>query len=309
MDYADYQHLRFEPQPNGVLCITLDRPPVNATDARMHWELTEVWKTIDADAAVRVALVTGAGKAFSAGGDISLLEDMAGNAAAAARTLREAADIVYNMINLDKPIISAINGVAVGAGLAVALMADISIIAETARFTDGHLRLGVGAGDHAAIIWPLLCGMAKAKYYLMTAEFIDGTRGRAHRPGQPVRAGGAADGQGLGGRQPARRPARRTRCVSPSARSTTGCASPAPIFDTLAGLRDAQLHGARRARGHRRAAGEAPAALPVGALRRWARVIVAGSRAQQPNCRPEPGPRVTPRLSNPSFPCRVAESG
>ena len=78
------------------------------------------------------------------------------------------------MVNLDKPIVSAINGVAVGAGLAVALMADISIIAETARFTDGHLRLGVGAGDHAAIIWPLLCGMAKAKYYLMTAEFIDG---------------------------------------------------------------------------------------------------------------------------------------
>ncbi len=174
MDYGDYQHLRFAPRPNGVLLITLDRPPVNATDTRMHWELTEVWKTVDADAAVKVALVTGAGKAFSAGGDISLLEDLAGNPAAAVRTLREAADIVYNMINLDKPIVSAINGVAVGAGLAVALMADISVIADTARFTDGHLRLGVGAGDHAAIIWPLLCGMAKAKYYLMTAEFIDG---------------------------------------------------------------------------------------------------------------------------------------
>jgi enoyl-CoA hydratase len=174
MDYAGYQHLRFEHRGDGVLVITLDRPPVNATDARMHWELTEVWKTVDADPAVRVALVTGAGKAFSAGGDVSLLEDLAGNAAAATRTLREAADIVYNMINLDKPIVSAINGVAVGAGLAVALMADISIIADTARFTDGHLRLGVGAGDHAAIVWPLLCGMAKAKYYLMTAEFIDG---------------------------------------------------------------------------------------------------------------------------------------
>ncbi len=174
MDYGDYQHLRFAPRPNGVLLITLDRPPVNATDTRMHWELTEVWKTVDADAAVKVALVTGAGKAFSAGGDLSLLEDLAGNPAAAVRTLREAADIVYNMINLDKPNVSAINGVAVGAGLAVALMADISVIADTARFTDGHLRLGVGAGDHAAIIWPLLCGMAKAKYYLMTAEFIDG---------------------------------------------------------------------------------------------------------------------------------------
>lgn len=174
MQYADYQHLRFDRRPNGVLLVTLDRPPVNATDERLHWELTEVWKTVGDDPAARVALVTGAGKAFSAGGDLGLLEGMAGNAAAVSRTLREAADIVYNMINLEKPIVSAINGVAVGAGLAVALMADISIIADTARLTDGHLRLGVGAGDHAAIIWPLLCGMAKAKYYLMTAEFLDG---------------------------------------------------------------------------------------------------------------------------------------
>jgi enoyl-CoA hydratase len=78
------------------------------------------------------------------------------------------------MINMDKPVLSAINGVAVGAGLAVALLADISIMSETARLTDGHLRLGVAAGDHAMIIWPLLCGMAKAKYYLLTADFIDG---------------------------------------------------------------------------------------------------------------------------------------
>ncbi|MGH7790410.1 MAG: enoyl-CoA hydratase/isomerase family protein [Candidatus Binatia bacterium] len=174
MDYSEYQHLRFESRPDGVLLITLDRPPVNATDERMHWELSEVWRTFEADPAARVALVTGAGRAFSAGGDTTLLEGMAGDPTAVVRTMREAADIVYNMINCDKPIVSAINGVAVGAGLAVALMADISIIADTARFTDGHLRLGVGAGDHAAIIWPLLCGMAKAKYYLMTAEFIDG---------------------------------------------------------------------------------------------------------------------------------------
>ncbi len=174
MDYSEYQNLRFEHRANGVLLLTLDRPPVNATDERMHWELTEVWKTIEADAAVKVVLVTGAGKAFSAGGDISLLDGLAGNPEAVSRTLREAAALVYNMVNLEKPIVSAINGVAVGAGLAAALMADISIIAEDARFTDGHLRLGVGAGDHAAILWPLLCGMAKAKYYLLTADFIDG---------------------------------------------------------------------------------------------------------------------------------------
>ena len=121
-----------------------------------------------------MVLVTGAGKAFSAGGDLELVEDIAGNPEAAARTMREASDLVYNIINLDKPIVSAINGVAVGAGLVVALLADVSIIAETARLTDGHTRLGVAAGDHAAIIWPLLCGMAKAKYYLLTCDFVDG---------------------------------------------------------------------------------------------------------------------------------------
>jgi enoyl-CoA hydratase len=175
MDYAEYQHLTFDRRPSGVVLITINRPEVmNATNARLHWELTQVWLTIDADPAARVALVTGAGRAFSAGGDMSLVEEMAGNAAAAARTMREASDLVYNIINLDKPVVSAINGPAVGAGLVVALLADVSIIAETARITDGHTRLGVAAGDHAAIIWPLLCGMAKAKYYLLTSEFLDG---------------------------------------------------------------------------------------------------------------------------------------
>jgi len=175
MNYADYHHLIFDRKAHGVLLITINRPEVmNATNARLHWELTQVWLTVDADPEVRVALVTGAGKAFSAGGDLSLVEEMAGNPDAAARTMREASDLVYNMINLDKPVVSAINGAAVGAGLVVALLADVSIIAETARLTDGHTRLGVAAGDHAAIVWPLLCGMAKAKYYLLTADFLDG---------------------------------------------------------------------------------------------------------------------------------------
>src|SRR5213079_1072236 len=175
MDYADYKHLTFEPKPNGVLLVTINRPEVlNAANARLHWEFGQVWLTVDADPKTRVVVVTGAGKAFSAGGDLGLVEDMAGNPEALSRTMREASDIVYNMINLDKPVVSAINGVAVGAGLVVAMMADISIMSETARFTDGHTKLGVVAGDHAAILWPLLCGMAKAKYYLLTSDFIDG---------------------------------------------------------------------------------------------------------------------------------------
>jgi enoyl-CoA hydratase len=175
MNYADYQHLTFEPQASGVLLVTINRPEVlNATNARLHWELTQVWKTVDDDPTTRVVLITGAGKAFSAGGDLGMVETMAADPTAVARTAREAADLVYNIINLDKPVVSAINGVAVGAGLVVALLADVSIMAETARITDGHTRLGVSAGDHAAIIWPILCGMAKAKYYLLTSEFIDG---------------------------------------------------------------------------------------------------------------------------------------
>ena len=175
MDYREYQHLTFERKPHGVVLITINRPEVlNATNDRLHWELTQIWLTLDADDSARVAVVTGAGRAFSAGGDLEMVEANSRDPKRLVRTVREASDIVYNMINLDKPVVSAINGVAVGAGLVVALLADISIMSESARFTDGHTKLGVVAGDHAAILWPLLCGMAKAKYYLLTSDFIDG---------------------------------------------------------------------------------------------------------------------------------------
>jgi len=176
MQYSDFQFLQFESLANGVALVTLNRPDVlNATNARLHWELTKVWDVLNDDAGVRVIVVTGAGgRAFSAGGDLAWIAETAGNPQKVAGTMKEAGDIVFKMLACEKPIISAINGVAVGAGLAVALMADISIMAEEARITDGHVRLGVSAGDHSVILWPLLCGMAKAKYYLMTAEFVDG---------------------------------------------------------------------------------------------------------------------------------------
>lgn len=176
MHYNDFEFIRFDRHPDGVLLATLNRPEaMNATNARLHWELTQLWGVVQADPQTKVLVVTGAGdRAFSAGGDLAWVEEMVGNPEKVALVMKEAADIVYNMLACEKPIISAINGTAVGAGLAVALLADISIMAETARFTDGHVRLGVAAGDHAAIVWPLLCGMAKAKYYLMTADFVDG---------------------------------------------------------------------------------------------------------------------------------------
>ncbi len=176
MNYADFQFLTFDHKPNGVLLITINRPEVmNATNARLHWELTKIWAVVHDDDKTKVAVITGAGdKAFSAGGDLEWISQMVGNPGAVNNVMKEAADVVYNMMACDKVIISAINGVAVGAGLAVAILADISIMAENARITDGHVKLGVGAGDHAAIVWPLLCGMAKAKYYLLTADFLDG---------------------------------------------------------------------------------------------------------------------------------------
>jgi enoyl-CoA hydratase len=173
VDYGTYQHLIVEKQ-DGIALITMNRPEVyNATNSRLHYELGRIWLDIGDDAEVRVAVITGAGNAFSTGGDLELIEGFLGDAAAIGSTMKEASDIVYNIMNLDKPVISAINGIAVGAGLAVALMADISIASENARFTDGHIRLGVGAGDHSVIIWPLLCGMARAKRYLLTADFLD----------------------------------------------------------------------------------------------------------------------------------------
>ncbi len=173
--YDDFEHLRFDRPGPGVLRITIDRPEVlNAANERLHREFSQVWRVVDADESVAVSVITGAGRAFSAGGDLAMVERMTTDHAAVVEQWRDAGAVVSEMLASVKPIVSAINGVAVGAGLAVALLADVSIIAESARLSDGHARLGVAAGDHAAVIWPLLCGMAKAKYYLMTAEFVTG---------------------------------------------------------------------------------------------------------------------------------------
>jgi enoyl-CoA hydratase len=173
--HKKYQHLLFEEKPHGILLMTINRPEqMNATDAALHNALSRVWLDIDDDPDVRVVVVTGAGRAFSAGGDLSWVSKIVNNYDEMKVAFKEAGDIVYRMSQCSKIIISAINGTAVGAGLAVALMADISLMAEEAKITDGHVRLGVAAGDHAAIIWPMLCGLAKAKYYLLTADFIDG---------------------------------------------------------------------------------------------------------------------------------------
>lgn len=182
-----YPDLLFTEPSHGVLLITINRPETyNATDESLHRQLENVWRDVSKDPYVRVAVITGAGKAFCAGGDFNMIESAAGNFEGARWMLEGARDLVNNMALCEKPIISAINGPAVGAGLTVALMADISMMAEEVRITDGHLRLGVAPGDHAAMLWPLLCGLAKSRYYLMTCEFIDGRE--AERIGLVARA-------------------------------------------------------------------------------------------------------------------------
>ena len=175
MNYADYEFLKFDRKPNGVLLVTINRPEkMNAATTRMHTEFSEIWKTVKADTETRIVVVTGAGRAFSAGGDLNEEIAKLGDAEKIIAMGEDARAIVWNMIDLDKPIISAINGPAAGAGLAVALTADISIIAEDAKITDAHTKIGVASGDHAIMLWPLYCGMPKAKLYLLTADVLDG---------------------------------------------------------------------------------------------------------------------------------------
>jgi enoyl-CoA hydratase len=172
--YVEFSSLSFDRPDPGVLRVTLDGPGLNAVGPEMHRHLADVWLTVDRDPDVRVAVIRGAGKAFSAGGSFDLLNEVTSDYATRTRVMREARDIVLNVINCSKPIVSAIHGAAVGAGLVVALLADVSIAGRSARIIDGHTRLGVAAGDHAAICWPLLCGMAKSKYYLLTCETLLG---------------------------------------------------------------------------------------------------------------------------------------
>jgi len=175
VDYSSYQDLKIRRLEPGILEIAMgEEGKLAVATARAHAEMARVWLDVDRDPETRVAILRGAGKGFSAGGDLAMVEEMTRDFNVRVRVWREARDLVYNMINCSKIIVSAMHGPAVGAGLVAGLMADISIAAKNARLIDGHTRLGVAAGDHAAIVWPLLCGMAKAKYYLLTCDTITG---------------------------------------------------------------------------------------------------------------------------------------
>jgi len=174
-DYSRYKVLKFSHPVPRILEVILSSPGrLNALDENGHRELAEVWRDIDKDEETSVVLLRGEGGNFSAGGDLRLIEAMADDWKARLRTWKEASDLVYNVINCSKPVVAAIEGPAVGAGLAAALVADVTVAGRSARIIDGHTRLGVAAGDHSAIVWPLLCGMAKAKYHLLLCETLTG---------------------------------------------------------------------------------------------------------------------------------------
>ena len=173
--YARYRELKFSRPSPRVLEIILSKPgKLNALDAVGHRELAEVWRDVERDAGTAVVLLRGEGGVFSAGGDFDVLEQMTSDWRVRTRVWKEASDLVYNIINCPKLVVAAIEGPCVGAGLAAAMLADVTVAGRRARIIDGHTRLGVAAGDHAAIIWPLLCGMAKAKYHLLLCEAITG---------------------------------------------------------------------------------------------------------------------------------------
>jgi enoyl-CoA hydratase len=171
----DFPSLQFLSTEAGILeLVMVNKGRLNAATEAMHRDLASVWRAVDDDEAVRVVIVRGEGSNFSSGGDFSMIDRMIEDEATLIRVWKEASDLVYNLINCSKPVVSAVRGSAVGAGLAIALLADVSIAADNARILDGHTRLGVAAGDHAVIIWPLLCGLAKARYHLLTNKALSG---------------------------------------------------------------------------------------------------------------------------------------
>jgi enoyl-CoA hydratase len=174
-NYERYKSLKFDrPHPRVIRITLTSQMKLGVMDPDMHRELSEVWRDVDADETVNAIIVTGQGKSFSAGGDLKHELKVAVDYDLRMQAMKETRDLVYNIIHCSKPIVSGIRGWAVGAGLAAGLLADVSIAAKDANLMDGHTKIGVAAGDCAMIVWPLLVSMAKAKYYLLCCERLNG---------------------------------------------------------------------------------------------------------------------------------------
>jgi enoyl-CoA hydratase len=179
MDYSRYTQLKIEKQ-DGIAVVTLNRPEVlNVVNAKMHIELMNILEDLNQDNEVRAAVLTGAGRAFSAGGDTEWFKEAVSGGVESTikymkwRMMKEARKIVNNLLDLEAPIIAAVNGHCLGLGATIALLCDVIIASDKAKFGDPHVKMGIVAGDGGAVIWPLLVGVAKAKEMLMTGDIID----------------------------------------------------------------------------------------------------------------------------------------
>ncbi|WP_135257054.1 enoyl-CoA hydratase/isomerase family protein [Thermus caldilimi] len=169
-----YPSLAFTWPRLGVLEITLRGEKLNALGPEAHRDLARVWRDLEEVEGVKAILLRGQGGVFSAGGSFALIEEMRSSHEALMRVFWEARELVLGPLGFPRPVVAAVEGVAVGAGLALALASDVVVAGKKARLLDGHLRLGVAAGDHAVLLWPLLVGMAKAKYHLLLNEPLTG---------------------------------------------------------------------------------------------------------------------------------------
>ena len=172
LDPERYETIAIDKRADGVALATLNRPDrLNAVNGVMHNELSRLSRDADADGDVRVLVITGAGRAFCAGGDFGPDANMGGGST----MFREARMIVDHLLECGKPVISAVNGYAMGLGATVALLADVVYAARSAVFADTHVNMGIGAGDGGQVIWPLLMGVNRAKYHLMTGDRLTAT--------------------------------------------------------------------------------------------------------------------------------------
>lgn len=176
MNTTSYRSIRFE-RSGRVLTIVLNRPEQrNAINGELHEELSRVFKDAQDDPGSDVVVLTGAGTAFCAGGDIDWMQSSVDRPAEFERVAREAKSIVFSQLDLEKPLICMLNGHAAGLGASLALLSDIVVASEDARIGDPHVCVGLVAGDGGALIWPQLVGYAKARKYLLTGEFLTATQ-------------------------------------------------------------------------------------------------------------------------------------
>lgn len=172
MDYSEFKHMTFT-RRERILTITLNRPPMNPIHYELHNELARLWYKVQLDHDADVVVLTGAGEVFSAGGDIPMMQKRIDDPELFNQKNLEMKQMIFGLLDLEKPVIARINGDCIGLGATIALMCDLSIAVDDARFGDPHVKMGYVAGDGGAVIWPQLIGYAKAKEYLLTGDMLN----------------------------------------------------------------------------------------------------------------------------------------